>query len=815
MSSGIDGGISGGGAAASNRKNTKKFGKNLNKLTKAPAAPPVPVISAGGGGASGSFRGSSSNRNGLLLLSTKSKSSGGIGGGSGGLLASSSTPKTAHDALLLSAGAGQEGGDPSKRHAAHAWGIGEKKEKEPVSFIETKSAEKSAVVGGNEKSEPVADQSNVSTHHQRPLADRSDVNHVAEKLEAVDLKRSDSPKKVDVDKSTRNDETLVDEPSSDASQPTETITIFQPTVKTDIESKKTDEELPKVEKVKDYQVEYMSKLAKERAEKLRLEEEARMAAQKERAGMRLRELEEKRLEERKKNLQIKSQERKELAGPSNQVILEPLGKLKKDAPDSSSHGPMLNAQLAEKKNARTLYDPDRPFSSLVGGKAVASVSSSAIKDERPLEITKKPLVNEPSPTPLVKHGEQASIDSKKNEPPPPAVHMVQLSNLDELDRGGRGEGQGGPRMLFDPSSGSMVAVKSREDPKSTKKPKQKVPQKAPAKSSEEVGKVISRRASDGVGVEASLRSKQGKGSSRKDEPLPSQQKLKKSVLDKVQPNRRKRIPRTCGVLYKLDKSGNYLNADGCNPDNGYGAHLVPGGRVKNPGAHAKLLKQREEKKAESQPSASINATEGFSFRNDPGFIRHQTDFEAQQQRILEDAWASLIENDEPVEEEADDDEEFEDDVPASNSGECEYSAALAISPSMIGLNFDTIDNMDSVMLPPAIKSSANRQEEPIDLVKFAIGASGNTSVVTSANPFVSPLSLWGANTPGANNTSYGDLGALTAWTPIPFGETDTTSAAGSAGINGSSSQASKLHLWGSSALDDGGLGAFGKRNGAD
>jgi hypothetical protein len=231
----------------------------------------------------------------------------------------------------LSAGAGQEGGDPSKRHAAHAWGIGEKKEKEPVSFIETKGAEKSAVVGGNEKSEPVADQSNNSTHHQRPLADRSDVNHVAEKLEAVDLKRSDSPKKVDVDKSTRNDETLVDEPSSDASQPTETIPIFQPTVKTDIESKKTDEELPKVEKVKDYQVEYMSKLAKDRAEKLRLEEEARMAAQKERAGMRLRELEEKRLEERKKNLQIKSQERKELAGPSNQVILEPLGKLMKDA----------------------------------------------------------------------------------------------------------------------------------------------------------------------------------------------------------------------------------------------------------------------------------------------------------------------------------------------------------------------------------------------------------------------------------------------------------------------------------------------------
>lgn len=819
MSSGIDGGIGGGGASdqgggrgGANRKNTKKFGKNLNKLTKAPAAPPVPVISAGGGGSSGSFRGSSSNRNGLLLLSTKSKSSSGIGGGSGGLLASSGTPKSAHDSLLLSAGAGQEGGDPGKRHAAHAWGIGEKKQKEPVPSIESRGGDRSPVVDGIEKSEPVVGRSDISVQQQRPLADCSGVCDVADKVEAMDLNASDSSKKVDVDSGARNGEKVADEPSSDASQPTETI--FQPKVKADIESKKTDDDLPKGEKVKDYQVEYMSKLAKERAEKLRLEEEARMAAQKERAAMRLRELEEKRLEERKKNLKIISQERRELSGPSNQVILEPLGKLKKDAPDSSSPGPMLNAQLAEKKNARTLYDPDRPFSSLVGGKTVASVSSNARKDERPLEITKKTLVHESSLSPL--HVEQ---DSKKNDPPPPAVHMVQLSNLDEIDRGGRGEGQGGPRMLFDPSSGSMVAVKSREDPKSTKKPKQKVPQKGPVKSSEEVGKVISRRVSDGAGVESSLRGKQGKGNSRKDEPLPLLQKVKKS-LDKTQPNRRKRLPRTRGVLYKLDKSGNYLNADGCNPDNGYGAHLVPGGRVKNPGAHAKYLKQREEKKAESQPSASTNATEGFSFRNDPGFIRHQTDFESQQQKILEDAWASLIENDEPMEE-SDDVEEFEDGVPVSKSGDDEYAAALAISPSIIGLNFDTIDNMDSVMLPPAIKSSANRsQEDPIDLVKFALGATGSTSVVKSANPFVSPLtSLWGASSPGATNTTYGDLGALTGWTPIPFGETDTTAAAGSSGLNGSGSQASKLHLWGSSALDDGGLGAFGKnldtRNGAD
>jgi hypothetical protein len=825
MSSGIDGGISGGGAAdlgggrgiisSANRKNPKKFGKNLNKLTKAPAAPPVPVISAGGSGFS-SFRGSSSNRNGLLLLSTKSKSSNGTGVSSGGLLASG-TPKTAHDALLLSAGAGQEGGDPSKRHAAHAWGIGEKKQVEPLTSMNTSGTENSAGGGGYEKSESIVDRNNVSLQPQRPLADRSDVRDIVEKVETLDLNKRESSKMVDLEASAINDEKMAAEPRKEESQPTETISLFQPKATKDAESKAGDSESPKAEKIN--QVEYMSKLAKERAEKLRLEEEARMAAQKERAAMRLRELEEKRLAERKKNLQIINQERKDLSAPSTQVVLEPLGKSKKDAPDALPPGPTLDAQLSEKKKARTLFDPDRPFSSLVGGKTVASVSAKAVKDERPIEIKKKSAIEEPSPTPLVKENEQASIDIKKNEPPPPppAVQMVQLSNLDEIGRGGRGEEQGGPRMLFDPNSGSMVAVKSREDPKSTKKPKQKVsqkdPQKGPAKSSEDAGKAISRRAVDGVGIESSMRSKQqGKGSSRKDEPPPAQQKVKKLVLfDKARPNRLKKLPRTCGVLYKLDKSGNYINVDKCNPDNGFGAHLVPGGRVKNPGAHAKLLKTREDRKTINKPSVSTNPTEGFSFRNDPGFIRHQTDFEAQQQKILEDAWASLIENDEQKSD--DDDGRFEDNVPASKSGDDEYAAALAISPSMIGLNFDAIDNMDSVMLPPAIKSGANRnQDEPIDLVKFALSATNSTSVVKSANPFVSPLtSLWGASTSGATNTAYGDLGALTAWTPIPFGESDTTSAGGSAGLNGSSSHASKLHLWGSSALDDGGLGAFRKK----
>lgn len=811
---GISGGVARGGGGSTHRKNPKKFGKNLNKLTKAPAAPPVPVISVGSGGSS-SFRGSSSSRNGLLLLSTKSKSSSG-----GGLLASSGTPKTAHDALLLSAGAGgQEGGEAGKKLVAPAWGMGEKKQKEPSSSLEKKGDLKRS---GERKEKPELvlerDRRNTPAQQQIPLSSRSAVIEMGGSVNDMDLNKVDSPKKIALDSGASNDETVIDKAGGDVTQPKESVT--QPIKKLDLVAKQPLPKQKKVEKVKDDQVEYMSKLAKERAEKVRLEEEARMAAQKERAAIRLRELEEKRLEEKKKLQQIKSLARKELSRPSNQVILEPLGKSKKDALDPFS--PKQTSKTPEKKGGRTLYDPDRPFSSLVGGKTTKHITSIVKKEERLRGNTRKSPVHGPSaPVPYGKQSMgQSYSDTKKDDPPPP-VHMVQLSKLGELDRGGRGEGQGGPRMLFDPSSGSMVAVPSREEPKSMKKTKIKGPQKTLTKRSDEVSKIITRRPIDGtVANESSsdaklLRGKQGKGS-RKDEPLSLQQRNKKNLDNKGRQSPRKRVPRTCGVLYKMDKSGNFLNADGCEPDNGYGAYHVPGGKVKNPGAHAKFLQQEEEQKVTSDPtSATATATEGFSYRNDPGFLEHQTNFEAQQQKILEDAWASLVENDDPEEAESNE-KKVEEELPASKSGDEDYTTALAISSSMIGLNFDTNnDNIDPVMLPPAIKVTANpSKEEPIDLAKFAMQAASSAS---PANPFsplgVSGAGLWGAGTSSATSTSYGDLGALTGWDATPFAGTDTAAAAGSSGLNDSSSQASKLlHLWGASALDGSGIGVFGNKS---
>lgn len=390
-------------------------------------------------------------------------------------------------------------------------------------------------------------------------------------------------------------------------------------------------------------------------------------------------------------------------------------------------------------------------------------------------------------------------------------------------------------MLFDPSSGSMVAVPSRDDPSksSTKKTKAtKGPQKSPAaKRSDEGGKINARRPLDGSVTNESSdsklpRGKQGKGS-RKDEATALQQKNKKSIDSNGRSSHRtprKRVPRTRGVMYKMDKSGNFVNVDGCDPDNGYGAHRVPGGKVKNSPGYAKLTKKEEDKKAAgSQPPSTDNetspaVTEGFSFRNDPGFLQHQTNFEAQQQKTLEDAWASLVENEEPKGEAHDEvKSEKENGVPVSKSGDDEYAAALAME---IGLNFDTShSNIDSVMLPLPVTASA---EEPIDLANFAFQAASSATSAQPSNPFsplgVSSVGLWGTGTDAAS-ASLGDLGTLTGWGASPFNQTENTSAAKETTGLGLRTSASKLALWGGGFDElnqDEGLGSIGDTpNGAD
>mmetsp|Transcript_26975 Transcript_26975/g.34358 ORF Transcript_26975/g.34358 Transcript_26975/m.34358 type:complete len:169 (+) Transcript_26975:1426-1932(+) len=61
----------------------------------------------------------------------------------------------------------------------------------------------------------------------------------------------------------------------------------------------------------------------------------------------------------------------------------------------------------------------------------------------------------------VPHFQNNDINDIDDQHQPP-ITMIQLSSYEDRDRGERGSGAG-PRMLFDPKSGSMVAAPSRED----------------------------------------------------------------------------------------------------------------------------------------------------------------------------------------------------------------------------------------------------------------------------------------------------------------------------------------------------------------
>ncbi|GAX12001.1 hypothetical protein FisN_8Lh095 [Fistulifera solaris] len=131
--------------------------------------------------------------------------------------------------------------------------------------------------------------------------------------------------------------------------------------------------------------------------------------------------------------------------------------------------------------------------------------------------------------------------------------VIHLSSYEDRDRG-ESQLSSGPRMLYDPKSGSMIAVKIPEEKKKqlVRKPK-------------------------------------------KDKKLETREDLKKPLKIKKETSKQqgKKFPRTCGVLYERDALGQIRCADGCEGDLGYGAHSVPGGKVKNPDAYAELMKAQD------------------------------------------------------------------------------------------------------------------------------------------------------------------------------------------------------------------------------
>jgi hypothetical protein len=507
----------------------KKFGKNLNKLTK-PPAPPVPS----------SAKANASSRNGLLLLSTKRLSSASnAAASSGGILASRPSPAAAkplpslglqydsnpstHDALLGAV----VGASRAEAQQPDAWGVAENQHK------------------GSEVKLGAAD---VNGPQDAPVSNNrveANTDHGA----AVDRHGTASNQYNELPTSNWDE-------YGGRSLP----------VNGDVHTPEKDG---------DDQKAAMSLKARERAEKRREEEEAREKAQRLRAAQRLRDLEQKMASERP-SADVSSQPELDVGVPKPELHLERLGRAQ-SMPEQHHRHQSSTPSADRSATQRTLYDPNRTYSSLVGGDA-----SSGDKDAR-------------SATPEASN-RNGRMGGGAYKPEPQSYHdsrdpysrqpVIQLSSYEDRDRGERGA-SAGPRMLYDPKSGSMVAVPSRDEAASGGRGRKERGKKGRNSRDKDV-KGDSRLDSDG--------GKGGRKGKRRDE--------KKATNDSVSPakvdakkgkvlNERK-FSRTCGVLYARDNKGNFHCADGCDGDLGYGAHSVPGGRTKNPEAYAKFVQDQKQ-----------------------------------------------------------------------------------------------------------------------------------------------------------------------------------------------------------------------------
>jgi hypothetical protein len=443
----------------------KKFGKNLNKLTK----PPAPPINSGAPKSNGS------SRNGLLLLSTKRNTS-----AASGILAQKAASSPSHKPL------------PS---------LGLQYE----SNTSTHDALLGAVVG----------------------ASRAEAQHQPDAWGVAQQEKASSP----VEDSSRREDQRVDVPSWD-----------------DYGGRQSQGDAAHDTQETAEQAARMSKLAKERAEKRRSEEEARFASQKERASQRLKELEDK--------MHMDSVEPKPPQAPK-----------------------AVESPVVADRAPRTLYDPDRAYSSSVGAPDTNNEHNRG-----------SPEATQPQRNGRGQYVPSSPEVPSQGDPQFSRQQVVHLSSYEDRDRGERGT-SAGPRMLYDPKSGSMVAVPTRDDSAAgrggrkerTKKGRNNGREKDSRQETATTEKAGRKAKGQGRKEENGVRGRGG------DPASPSKGEAKKGRVV----NNERKLPRTCGVLYARDEKGNLHCADGCDGDLGYGAHSVPGGRARNPEGYAKYLENQK------------------------------------------------------------------------------------------------------------------------------------------------------------------------------------------------------------------------------
>lgn len=677
----------------------KKFGKNLNKLTK----PPAPPISSGP-------KANASSRNGLLLLSTKRPSSGvNTASSTGGILSNKSSQvaskplpslglqyessTSTHDALL---GAVVGASRAEAQQQPDAWGVADKKGSvgEPNSRTEENPAPQAAPSSKNPSEEFNAPEKNEAETHsgEAPISNWDEYG-------GREVSRE------------------------------------------------------KYENEPDVQGTYMSQLARERAEKHRVEEETRQSAQKERATQRLRELEQK---------MITGNESPSEGAVSQSEVerLERSQSISEEYPPNHS-----GTSSTERTSQRTLYDPNRTYSSLVGGGA---------KDEKELRS------GLPDASAQLRNGRTAqggyaqdpqqfsdSRDPKYNRQP-----IIHLSSYEDRDRGERGT-SAGPRMLYDPKSGSMVAVPSREDTAASGRGRKDRGKKGKNVRDKE-GKV------DLKPDTSNDSSKGGRKGKQRREEIVNQRKESGSQVKIDSKKGRilsdRKLPRTCGVLYAKDNKGNYFCADGCDGDLGYGAHSVPGGHTRNPDAYAKFRESREQaqgKESDTLDSRLENSINSGALQGEstPGVTLH-TGFGVPESNEVKHDWIKPNEKIELITGIADS-PTLQATAKAWAPSRTALAAAVAaagkaVKPSStdkvdeqveddvspFGLGFDPTLNMNSVMHSPSAEPESRFDTVNLATLSLEPALQGTAN---SANIFAFESgATWGSNnTTGGNGATWG------------------------------------------------------------
>ena len=547
--------------SSSDTTTKKKFGKNLNKLT----APPVVNTTQGNN------KSSSSSKNGFLLLSTKRTAA----TASGGILSSKSAQNSlkpipnlglhteftssTHDALLgVVVGASRV----ESQQQPDAWGVAEKQQQEQSQQTKVQSSkEQPASLPTGSKDVPSYDgDTNTSV---KATKDKSSVREI----EHQNAQEKDSGQN-----------------NAGSAQAGFRTSNWDEYGGRNLETKDDNisDEARGNNSSNDDQGAIMMKLARQRAEKKRNEEQKRMFEQKERAAQRLRELDEKmamkKNEKSEKEIEYQSAE----SNSRSKIVLEKL----KNREDETA--PLSTTPI---RTQRTLYDPNAPgksYSSLVAG------SPSAKQERTSKSIDQCTKQQSSAVAPAKKNGGTSQQGTYSADPESfDRKSFIQLASYEDRDRGDR-NASAAPRMLFDPKSGSMVEVTSRDEGgmggknrKLGKKSKSSRDKQSKKDLPNDSGNVDSkgRRKFKG-GKEINSTNNRAKGGSEPSSTSKHDKRLK--IADA------RKLPRTCGVLYSRDKKGGFYCVDGCEGDLGYGVHSVPGGRIKNSEAYLKYQQLSED-----------------------------------------------------------------------------------------------------------------------------------------------------------------------------------------------------------------------------